>query len=118
MTASLANRNCLMKNEHTKDEEQLHCDVTAHSATADQGMVAAALIVANKADVIRHGHGHVEGGQQDEPVPQGLGNAVVQQDQTGLLHSCHLVLGQGRFLKHTLKKRTQIHRENKILGAF
>ena len=76
----------------TEYEKQLHGDVTAFSAVTDERVVVAALVVTGKADVVRHGDSHVEGRQQNEPIPQGLGDAVVQQDETGLLHGRNLVL--------------------------
>lgn len=58
--------------------------------------------MADKADIERHGDGYVEGRQQNEPVPQGLEDAVMQQNEARLLHSRHFVLRQGGFLEHTL----------------
>lgn len=66
----------------TDYEEHLHCDVAAYGAVTDKGVIVAALGVADEADVVRHGHGHVKGGQQNEPVPRRLEDAVVQQDET------------------------------------
>lgn len=74
---------------------------------ADQRVMAAASSVTDKADVVRYGHGHVKGGQQNQPVPHSLEDAVVQQDETGLPHRSHLVVGHGRFLKDALKDRTK-----------
>lgn len=73
---------------------------------AGERVIVAAFSVTDEADVIRHGHGHVKGGQQDQPVPHSLEDAVVQQDERRLPHCGHLVLRHGRFLKHTLKDRT------------
>lgn len=67
---------------YTNYEEHLHCNVAAYSAVADERVIVAAFSVTDKADVIRHGHGHVKGGQQDQPVPHSLEDAVVQQDET------------------------------------
>lgn len=91
---------------YTSYEEHLHGNVAAYSAVADQGGIVAAFSVTDKADIIRHSHGHVKGGQQNQPVPHSLADAVVQQDERWLPHRSHLVLGQGRFLKHTLKDTT------------
>lgn len=66
----------------TDYEEHLHCDVAAYSAVTDERVIVAAFGVTDKADVVRHGHGHVKGGQQNQPVPHGLEDAVVQQDET------------------------------------
>lgn len=67
---------------HTDDEEHLHCNVAAYCAVTDKRVIVAAFSVTGKADVVRHGHSHVKGGQQDEPVPHSLEDAVVQQDET------------------------------------
>lgn len=77
---------------HTDNEEKLHCYVTAHGAATDRRLVITVLVMTDKTDIIRHRDRNVESRQQDQPVPQGLGDAVVQQDETGLLHSGHLVL--------------------------
>lgn len=66
---------------YTGYEEHLHCNVAANSAVAVQRVIVAAFSVTDKADIIRHSHGHVKGGQQDQPVPHSLGDAVVQQDE-------------------------------------
>lgn len=83
----------------TKDEEHLHSDVADDGAAGSRE----AVLCACEADVVGDGDGHVEGGQQDEPVPEGLEDAVVEQDEAGLLHRGHFVLGDGRLvLKHVL----------------
>lgn len=71
-----------MSMHHTKYKEHLHCYVTAYGAAAEKGVVVTSLIVSDKADIVRYSDGNVEGCQQDEPVPQGLGDAVVQKDET------------------------------------
>lgn len=92
----------------TDDEEHLHGDVAANCAVAHELMMVAGVGVTDEADVVGHGHGHVESGQQDQPVPHGLEDAVVQQDEAGLPHRRHLVLGQGRFLEDALKDRDSV----------
>lgn len=77
---------------HTQDEEHLHCYVTAYSAAADKWVMVAALVGTDKADVVRYGDGNIKGRQQNEPVPEGLRDAVVKQDETWLLHGRNLVL--------------------------
>lgn len=45
-----------------------------------------------EADVVGNGDGHVEGRQQDQPIPAGLERTVVEEDETRLLNVRHLVL--------------------------
>ena len=73
----------------TDDEQYLHGDVSDGGAP---GLVH----VADKTHVVGHRHGHVEGGQQDQPVPARLEGAEVQEDEFGFLGVGDLVLGQRR----------------------
>lgn len=91
-----------MHRNHTSYEKHLHHYVTPCGATSDKWKTFVALAVSDKADVERYSDGNVESRQQNQPVPHGLEDAVMQQDKTGL-HRSHLVLRQGWFLEHALK---------------
>ena len=82
----------------TQDEEHLHSDV------ADDGGAGriVQLVIRCEADIVGHCNCHVEGGQEDHPIPQSLGHTIVEQDEAGLLHCRHLVLWERRLLKHVL----------------
>lgn len=81
----------------TYDEQDLHRDV------ADSGAAGHVIVIADEAHVVGHGHGHVEGGEQDQPIPAGFEGAVVKQDELGLLGVRNLVLRQsGRVPEHVL----------------
>lgn len=56
----------------TYDEQYLHCDV-ADSCAAGQ-----VVVIADEAHVVGHRHGHVEGGQQNQPIPTSFEGAVVK----------------------------------------
>lgn len=75
------------KNGATDDEEYLHGNIADSRATRE------VVVVADEAHVVRDRHGHVERGEQDQPVPAGFERAVVQQDEFGLFDVCDLVLG-------------------------
>lgn len=88
------------KNGPTNDEEYLHGNIADSRATSE------VVVVADEAHVVRHRHGDVERGEQDQPVPAGFERAVVQQDEFGLLDICDLVLGQsGRVPEHVLNRK-------------
>ena len=73
----------------TDDEQYLHGDVSDGGAP---GLVH----IADETHVVGHRHGHVEGGQQDQPIPARLEGAEVQEDEFGFLGIGDLVLGQRR----------------------
>lgn len=85
----------------TYDKEHFHYDV------ADDGGARScdSVVVGREADVVGHSDSHVEGSQQDEPVPQGLRHTVVQQNEAWLLHCCHLVLWYWRLVHHVLLEK-------------
>lgn len=56
----------------TYDEQYLHCDVTDSCAA---GQV---VVVANEAHIVGHRDSHVEGGQQNQPIPTSFEGAVVK----------------------------------------
>ena len=98
----------------TEHEEDLHQDV-ADTGGAPRAAPAALVPPPHhgEAHVIGHGHRHVEGGQQDQPIPAGFEGAVVEQDEAGLLDGGDLVLWDGRLVaKHVLdpdKRESEFH---------
>ena len=91
----------------TQNEQDLHEDVAdARRAPGGAAAAAAALVPPphhREAHVIGHGDGHVEGRQQDQPIPAGLEGAVVEEDEAGLLNGCHFVLRDRRLVpEHVL----------------
>lgn len=84
----------------TQDEEHLHGDV------ADKGVPGRDrdVVIAREADVVGDRDGDVEGGEEDEAIPDGLGDAVVQEEAAGALHGGHLVLRhRWLWLEHVLR---------------
>jgi len=73
--------------EHDVDEEYHVDDGVDHQ----QGHVLAGLVL--ERHVVRHHDGRVEGQAQDDPVPDGLERAVVQQDVRRRLRRLLPVLG-------------------------
>lgn len=91
--------------ERTYNEQYLHSDVTDCRAAGHL------VVIADETHVVRHRHGDIEGGQQDQPIPTGLECAVVQQDEFGLLGICYFVLWQrGRIAEHILDKTGEENR--------
>lgn len=81
----------------TDDEENLHCDVT------DSRAACQVIIIADEAHVVGHRDGHVERGQQNQPVPPCLERAVMKEDEFGFPGICDLVLWQSGWVpKHIL----------------
>lgn len=72
----------------TYNKEHFHRDVAHDGGARRRDSVG----VRREADIVRHGDSHIECRQQNEPVPQGFGHTVVEQDEARLLHGCHLVL--------------------------
>lgn len=72
----------------TQDEEHLHSDVTDKSVSGSDGGV----IIAREADIVGDGDRNVEGGEEDEAIPDSLGDAVVEEEAAGCPHGGHLVL--------------------------
>lgn len=73
----------------TQDEEHLHGDVTDKGVSGSDGGV----IVAQEADIVGDGDRDVEGGEEDEAIPNSLGDAVVEEEAAGPPHGGHFVLG-------------------------
>lgn len=98
LSASRGGKNLLLEIlQLTYDEQDLHRDV------ADGGAAGYVVVITDEAHVVGHCHGHVEGGEQDQPIPAGFEGAVVKQDELGLLGVCYLVLRQsGRVPEHVL----------------
>lgn len=61
----------------TYNKEHFHCDVAYDGGAPSCDRV----VVGREADVVGHGDCHVEGSQQDQPVPQGFRHTVVEQDE-------------------------------------
>ena len=76
----------------TNDEKYLHQDVADTRGVTRRRAAVLSHLHGGEADVVGHGDGHVEGGQQDQPIPAGLERAVVKEDEAGLLDVGHLVL--------------------------
>lgn len=74
----------------TQDEEHLHGDVTDESVPGSDGGV---VIIAQEADIVGDSDRNVEGGEEDEAIPDSLGDAVVEEEAAGPPHGGHLVLG-------------------------
>lgn len=73
----------------TQDEEHLHCDVADKGVSGRDGGV----VITREADVVGDSDSNVEGGEEDEAVPDGLGDAVVKEEAAGPPHGGHLVFG-------------------------
>lgn len=73
----------------TQDEEHLHNDVADKGVSGSYGGV----IIIREADIVGDGDGNVEGGEEDEAIPDSLGDAVVEEEAAGPPHGGHLVLG-------------------------
>ena len=61
-------------------------DVGGHSVVAADGVV--------EGGVVGDHDGHVDGGEEDEKVPAGLGDTVVRENPAGLFGHGRFVLGQ------------------------
>lgn len=84
----------------TQDEKHLHHDVTNERVSGCRGSV----IIAREADVVGNSDRNIEGGKEDEAIPDSLGDAVVEEEAAGPPHGGHLVLGhRWLWLKHVLK---------------
>lgn len=79
----------------TNDEKDLHQDVTDARGVARCGAAVLPYLHRGEADVVGNGDGHVEGGQQDQPIPAGLERTVVKEDEARLLDLCYLVFWDG-----------------------
>lgn len=84
----------------TDDKKHLHCYVTDDGGACSRDRV----IVRREADIVGDGDSHVEGSQQDQPIPQSLGDAVVEQNEARLLHRRHFVLRYGWLVHHVLSE--------------
>lgn len=73
----------------TQDEEHLHGDVADKGVSRSDGGV----IVTRETDVVGDGDRNVEGSKEDKAVPDGLGDAVVEEEAARPPHGGHLVLG-------------------------
>lgn len=80
------------KSNLTDDEKDLHQDVADARRVAGRGAAVLSHLHRREANVVRNGDGHVEGGQQDQPIPAGLERAVVKEDEARLLDVRHFVL--------------------------
>lgn len=50
------------------------------------------VVVTGEADVVGDGDRNVECGEEDEAIPDSLGDAVVEEEAAGAPHGGHLVL--------------------------
>lgn len=50
------------------------------------------VVITGEADVVGDGDRDVERGEEDEAIPDGLGDAVVEEEAAGAPHGGHLVL--------------------------
>lgn len=73
----------------TQNEEHLHSNVADKSVSRSDGGV----VIAQEADVVGDSDRNVEGGEEDEAIPDSLGDAVVEEEAAGPPHGGHLVLG-------------------------
>ena len=73
----------------TQDEEHLHGDVADKGVSGRDGGV----VITREADVVGYSDSNVEGGEEDEAIPDGLGDAVVEEEAAGPPHGGHLVFG-------------------------
>jgi hypothetical protein len=84
----------------TQDEEHLHGNVTDKGVSRSDGGV----IITQEADIVGDGDCNVEGGEEDEAIPDSFGDAVVEEEAAGPPHRGHLVLRhRWLWLKHVLK---------------
>lgn len=51
------------------------------------------VVITREADVVGDSDSNVEGGEEDEAIPDGLGDAVVEEEAAGPPHGGHLVFG-------------------------
>lgn len=75
----------------TDDEEDLHQDVAHARWIACRRGAVLPYLYGSEADIVGHSDGHIEGSQQDQPIPPGLEGAVVKEDKARLLDVRHLV---------------------------
>lgn len=73
----------------TQNEEHLHGNVADKSVSRSDGGV----VIAQEADIVGDGDRNVEGGKEDEAIPDSFGDAVVEEEAAGPPHGGHLVLG-------------------------
>lgn len=73
----------------TQDEEHLHGDVADKGVSGRDGGV----VITREADVVGDSDRNVEGGKEDEAIPDGFGDAVVEEEAAGPPHGGHLVFG-------------------------
>lgn len=71
----------------TQDEEHLHSDVADEGVSRSDGGV----VVTREADIVGDSDRNVEGGEEDEAIPDGLGDAVVEEEAAGPPHGGYLV---------------------------
>lgn len=77
----------------TYNKKNLHCNVTDCCAPS-RGQV----IVANKANVVRYGHGNIERRQQNKPVPASFESAKMQKYEFGLFCIRNFILRKCWFI--------------------
>lgn len=76
----------------TYDEEDLHQNVAHTGWIACRRAAVLPYLYSSEAHIVGHSDGHIEGSQQDQPIPPSLEGAVVKEDEARLLDVCHLVL--------------------------
>lgn len=76
----------------TNDEKYLHQDVADTRGVTRRRAAVLSHLHRSEADVVWNGDGHVEGRQQDQPIPTSLECAIVKEDEAGLLDVGYLVL--------------------------
>lgn len=81
---------CIVK-VSTDDEEDLHQDVAHTGRIARRRAAVLPYLYCSEANIVGHSDGHIEGSQQDQPIPPGLEGAVVKEDEARLLDVGHLV---------------------------
>lgn len=69
----------------TYDEEGFYNNIRRHCE---------AFEILDKGCIVGNGHGYVDGGDQNQPVPAALEHAVMGQDEPGFFQRLGLVLGQ------------------------
>lgn len=77
----------------TYNKKNLHCNVTDCCAPS-RGQV----IVANKANVVRYGHGNIKRRQQNKPVPASFKSAKMQKYEFGLFCIRNFILRKCWFI--------------------
>lgn len=77
----------------TYNKKNLHCNV-ADCCAPSRGQV----VVANKANVVRYGHGNIKRRQENKPVPAGFKSAKMQKYEFGLLCIGNFILRKRWFI--------------------